>query len=80
MTVQLAGFTTVKRTGIALALGQTLTVDITLKLAAVETTVEVIGGGALDRNFPLRSQQPIDNQPGVESAAQRAEIFRSGLS
>ena len=41
ITVQLTGFTTVKRAGVALTLGQTQTVDITLRLAAVETTVEV---------------------------------------
>ena len=47
MTVQLTGFTTVKRTGIALALGQSHTVDITLKLASVETTVEVTAAAPL---------------------------------
>ena len=39
VSVQLAGFTTVKRTGIALALGQSIIVDVTLKLAAVETVL-----------------------------------------
>ena len=47
ITVQLTGFTTVKRTGIAVALGQTLTVDMTLKLASVETTVEVTAAAPL---------------------------------
>jgi hypothetical protein len=59
--VQLAGFTTVKRTGIALALGQSLTVDVTLKLAAVETTVEVSEAAPLIETSRSEASSLIDN-------------------
>jgi hypothetical protein len=59
--VQLAGFTTVKRTGIALALGQSLTVDVTLKLAAVETTVEVSAAAPLIETSRSEASSLIDN-------------------
>lgn len=57
---QLTGFTTVKRTGIVLALGQTQTVDITLKLAAVETTVEVIEAAPLIETSRSEASSLID--------------------
>ena len=62
VSVQLAGFTTVKRTGIALALGQSLVVDVTLKLAAVETTVEVSAAPPLIETSRSEASSLIDNQ------------------
>jgi len=41
LTTQLSGFTTVKRRGIQLTLGQTQEVDVTLKIASVDQSVEV---------------------------------------
>lgn len=60
VTVQLAGFTTVKRTGVVLALGQSLTVDVTLKLAAVETTVEVSAAPSLIETSRSEASSLID--------------------
>lgn len=61
ITVQLAGFTTVKRTGITLNLGQTQTVDVTLKLAAVETVVEVTESTPLIETSRSEASSLIDN-------------------
>src|SRR5437899_9434522 len=43
METSLAGFKTVKRTDIVLALGTTSTIDITLSVASVSETVQVTG-------------------------------------
>jgi len=47
VTVELVGFTTVERQGIIVSVGQTLSVDITLKVAAVAETVTVTGESPL---------------------------------
>ncbi|MSO24137.1 MAG: carboxypeptidase regulatory-like domain-containing protein [Acidobacteria bacterium] len=66
VTVQLAGFTSVTRTGITLALGQSLTVDLTLKLAAVETTIEVTGAAPLIETSRSEASSLIDtNQVSI---------------
>ena len=61
ITAQLTGFTTVKRTGIVVALGQTQTVDITLKLASVETTVEVTEAAPLIETSKSETSTSIDS-------------------
>jgi hypothetical protein len=61
VSVQLAGFTTVKRTGIALGLGQSLVVDVTLKLAAVETTVEVSAAAPLIETSRSEASSLVDS-------------------
>jgi hypothetical protein len=61
VTAQLTGFTTVRRTGIVLTLGQTQTVDIVLKLAAVETTVEVTEATPLIETSRSEASSLIDN-------------------
>jgi Carboxypeptidase regulatory-like domain/TonB dependent receptor-like, beta-barrel len=60
ITVQLTGFTTVKRAGVALSLGQTQTVDVTLKLAAVETTVEVTEATPLIETSRSEASSTVD--------------------
>ena len=60
ITAQLTGFTTIKRTGIVVALGQTQTVDITLKLASVETTVEVTAAAPLIETSKSETSTSID--------------------
>ncbi|HEX2522607.1 MAG TPA: carboxypeptidase-like regulatory domain-containing protein, partial [Terriglobia bacterium] len=59
--VQLAGFTTVKRPGITLGLGQSLIVDVTLKLAAVETTVEVSDAAPLIETSRSEASSLVDS-------------------
>jgi Carboxypeptidase regulatory-like domain len=61
ITAQLTGFTTVKRTGILVVLGQTQTVDITLKLASVETTVEVTEAAPLVETSKSETSTSIDS-------------------
>ena len=61
ITAQLTGFTTVKRTGIVVVLGQTQTVDITLKLASVETTVEVTEAAPLVETSKSETSTSIDS-------------------
>ena len=60
VSVQLAGFTTVKRSGVTLSLGQTQTIDVTLKLAAVETTVEVSEAAPLIETSRSEASTTID--------------------
>jgi len=62
IAVQLAGFTTVKRTNIALTLGQTQTVDLTLKLAAFETVVEVTESASLIETSRSEASSLVDNK------------------
>ena len=47
VTVELQGFTTVKREGIVVAVGQTLSVDVTLTVGALSETVTVTGESPL---------------------------------
>ncbi len=47
VTVELQGFTTLKREGIVVAVGQTLTVDFTLKVGTLSETVTVTGESPL---------------------------------
>ena len=47
VTVELAGFTTVKREGIDVGLGQRLTLDFVLEVGNLEETVTVVGGAPL---------------------------------
>jgi Carboxypeptidase regulatory-like domain len=60
ITVQLTGFTTLKRTGIVLTLGQTQTVDVTLKLASVETTLEVTESAPLIETSRSETSSLVD--------------------
>src|SRR5262249_21772894 len=47
LTAELAGFATVRRTGVTVEVGQSPTIDIRMELAGVQETVSVAGGSPL---------------------------------
>ncbi|MEW5976979.1 MAG: carboxypeptidase regulatory-like domain-containing protein [Acidobacteriota bacterium] len=60
ITVQMAGFSTVRRTGVTLTLGQTQVIDVSLKVAAVEQTVEVVETAPLIETSKSETSATVD--------------------
>lgn len=68
VTVELAGFTTEVRKGLVLAIDQTATLRLTLRTAAIEETVTVVGASAIvdvtrSEVFTVVSERQIENLP-----------------
>lgn len=62
INAELAGFASNKTTNVVLALGQTLTLNITMKVAAVSETVEVTTGAPLIETARSETSTLIDNK------------------
>ena len=78
LTAELQGFTKIESKGIVVNVGQTLDIDMTLKLATVQETITVNARDAAHRDQLVVGRRRRRRQPHREPAAQRPAVRQPG--
>ena len=77
LRAELTGFTTYRRTGLTLTIGQESRIDFTLQVASVKETVEVTGGRAACRRFEQHDRHDDYAQGSRVAPAGNPQLPRS---
>ena len=77
ITAELAGFTTVTRTGLSLSVGQEIVVNLQMSPSTVQETVTVTGEAPLVNPTSTRVSGVVEHEADRGTASQRPELLRS---